>query len=315
MLKIVKISKSALIKNFHRCIATTSYRHQGSEVTQFKEKYDAIKIPDKKPKREPLVKNFFVAKVDTELIAFPEAFYDTKVLDQAKLRRDSYSDFLTSNVYTNPNDGKNIYKLSQFGSFSCDPSLTTEQLFAQSEPESKVMSYNYFISTHKTVGEIIINHANEQMRTKYLPQMNRGEIFGSICLTDTKPSTIEGRPLSTTASFSDRDDMWTINGEKSFVLLNDLNSTVLLVAAAVESTDRIGDFEEKIGLFLVDGNTSGVSISQNINTIGFEETAFKRVTIKFDDVKVSKGKFLFLILKIYANFLFLSFSYNTQINL
>jgi len=288
-LKIVFKQKSAVINNFYRYLSTSSTRLQGAEVTQFKEKYDAVKIPEKKPKREPLIKNFFIAKVDTELMAYPEVFYDNSVVNQAMLRKNSYNDFLETNVFNNPNDGKNIFKMSQFGSFNCDPSLQTEQLYAQSEPESSVLSYNFFTSSHKIIGDFITNYCGDDARSKYLPKMTRGEIIGSICLTEPLPPHIENRPFNTTARKTDS-DTWIVNGEKSNVLLNDLGSSLFLVIASIEATDKCGDFEEKAAMFLIDGSAHGISISENQSTIGFNESTFRRVTLKLNNVEISNGK-------------------------
>lgn len=289
MLKIVNQRKSTLIKSFRRCITSTTIRLQATEVTEFKEKYDAIKIPEKKPSREPLVKNFFLAKVDSELMAYPEAFYDTSVLKQATERRNSYQHFLKDEVYSNPNDGKNIHKLGNFGSFNLDPILVTEQLYAHNEPQSDVLSYNFFITTHQIVGDMISKHCKDETKNKYLPKMSRGELIGSICLTEKEPPKIENRPFNTFAKQTDNDS-WIINGEKAYVLINDLGSSLYLVSAAIESTDRIGDFAEKAALFIVDGSAHGLSVTENCSTIGFKENAFKRVTLKFDNVEISNGK-------------------------
>lgn len=296
-LKIVFNRKSAVINNFYRYLLTSSTRLHGTEVTQFKEKYDAVKIPEKKPKREPLIKNFFIAKVDTELMAYPEALYDNSVVNQATQRKISYDDFLETNVFNNPNDGKNIFKMSQFGSFSCDPLLHTEQLYANSEPESKVLSYNFVTTSHKIIGDFISNYGSDYAKSKYVPKMTRGEIIGSICLTEPIPPNTENRPFNTTARKTDNDS-WIVNGEKSNVLLNDLGSSLFLVVASIEATDICGDYEEKAAIFLIDGSANGVSISENQSTIGFNESIFRRVTLKLDNVEISNGKHTLALLKV-----------------
>ncbi len=76
------------------------------------------------------------------------------------------------------------------------------------------------------------------------------------------------------------------------MLVLDFQSSLFLVFASIESKDRIGDFQYSIGLFLVDANTPGVSIASTHETIGFEEKSFKRVTIKFDKVKLAPEQLL-----------------------
>jgi alkylation response protein AidB-like acyl-CoA dehydrogenase len=259
-----------------------------------KSKFEAVNLPEKKPGRAPLVKNFMLAVVDNELIPYPEAFIEPQYSNQAKLNQDSYTDFLKTNVFVSPKDANNLEKLKEFGSFNCQQTLTTERLFSLEEPEAEKLSYGQFLSNHRTVGEIIHKHCDEQMKQKYLTKMSRGELMGVICLTEKSPPQIENRPFNTYANEND-EETFTINGEKSFVLLNELESSLMLVTATVESTDRLGDFEEKIGLFLVEGNTPGVSIAVQHETTGLEEGPFKRVSVKFDKVQVSRSKHYLLL--------------------
>jgi acyl-CoA dehydrogenase family protein 9 len=289
MLKLVKSHKIGVIRSFYRCVSLTSTHRQATEVTQFKEKYDAIKIPEKKPAKEPLVKNFFVAKVDPELMAYPEAFFDSSVLNHATTRRVSYENYLKEEIFSNPGDGKNIHKLSNVGTFNCDAMLTTEQFYAHSEPESSNLTYNYFLTMHRIVGETILNKASDEAISKFLPRMSRGELIGTICLSERTPSTIENRPFNTCARETDN-DTWILNGEKSHVLINDLGSTLFLVVASIESTDREGDFQEKPALFLVDGNTPGLSIDHTYTTVGLNDKIVKAVSLKFNNVEIPKGE-------------------------
>lgn len=289
--KISILSRKAVINNIHRCISSSSYVLQGSEVTKAKEKFDSVKLPEKKPPREPLIKNLAIAKVDRELLAFPEAFIDVESQNNAKLRKESYEDFLNTNVFVNPNDNKNILKMRDYGSFYCNPELTTERLYAGSEPEAKNLSYAHFVSNHKLVADIISKYCDELTKQDYLSKMSRGEMMGVVCMTEPLPPQTEGRPFNS-LGMKTQDDDWIVSGEKGFVFLQELSSSLFLVAGTVESTDRCGDYEEKIGWFLIDGNSPGVTISQTHETIGFEETPFKRATVKFDKVKVHKSHFL-----------------------
>jgi hypothetical protein len=120
--------------------------------------------------------------------------------------------------------------------------------------------------------------------------MSRGDVMGVVCMTEKVPPQTEGRPFNTVGVRYE--DEFTINGEKAFVFVQDLNSSVFLVSASVESTNKCGNFEEKIGLFLIDGNTPGVSITETHETIGFDGSPFKRVTLKFDNVKIGMSRLM-----------------------
>lgn len=288
--KVSILTRKSAISNIYRCISSSSHVLQGSEITKAKEKFDAVKLPEKKPPRAPLIKNFTRAVVDRELLAFPEALIDVESQNNAKMRKDSYHDFLVTNVFVDPNDNKNILKMRDYGSFYCSPELTTERLYASAEPESQQLSYSHFISNHKLVADLIIKYCDEQTKQNYLSKMSRGDLMGVICMTEKIPPQTVGRPFNTVCIRYE--DEFTISGEKAFVFLQDLESSVFLVAASIESTNKCGDFEEKIGLFLIDGNTPGVSIIETHETIGFAEGPFKRVTLKFDKVKLGISRFL-----------------------
>lgn len=286
--KILMFSRRNATVNLHRCISSSSIRNQNKEVVKSEVKFDKMKLPEKKPARGPLLKNIALAKVDTELLGFPEAFIDQEIANDAKLNKDSYADFLKINIFTNSNDSKNIEKLKAFGSFTCQTALTTERLFSFTEPESQQLSYGHFINNHKLVGDVINQYCNEQLKQRYLTKMTQGELMGIICLTEKSPSHIDKKPLN--AQAIKKEDNWVINGEKSSILLHNLDSSVLLVAASAESSDLLGDYEEKIGWFLIDGNSPGVSIHQTHETIGYGEEPFKTVTLKFNNVNVNFGK-------------------------
>lgn len=285
--KLILSSRRTAVRNIYRCISSSSAQYQSSEVVKSAGKFEATKVPEKKPQRAPLLKNFSIAKVDAELLGYPEAFIDMEVLNQAKLQRDSYEDFLRTNVY-NVDEAVNIEKLKEFGSFNCQQTLTTDRLYSTSEPESLKLSYSNFISNHKLVADMINTYCDEQTKQKYLMKMNSGELLGTVCMMEKEPPKIENKQFNTLGTKFD--DFWLVDGEKSFVLLNDLESSVLLMAAAIDSTDILGDHADKIGLFLIDGNAKGVSIVETLPTIGYNEAPFKRVTIKFKNVEVPLSK-------------------------
>lgn len=290
--KVSILTRKAAIRNIHRCISSSAYLFQGSEVTKAKEKFDTVKLPEKKPPREPLLKNFALGKVDRELLGFPEAFIDVDSQNSAKLKRDSYEDFLATNIFSNSNDSKNILKMRDYGSFYCNPELATERFYAGTEPESQSLSYGFFISNHKLVADIISKHCDAQTKQDYLSKMSRGDLMGTVCMQEPTPPQTECRPFNTVATMTFDEVDWILNGEKSYVLIQDLESSLFLVTAAVESSDKSGNYEEKVGVFAIEGNSPGVTITETHETIGFEEAPFKKVTIKFDKVRAHQNQFL-----------------------
>lgn len=257
-----------------------------------RERDDAIKTIEKKPQRLPLVKNFFIARVDTELMGYPEAIYENDDLDMAKQRKKEYEDFLETNIYNNPDDLNNIRKLKEFGAFRTRSSLVTESMLSFNEPESRYLSYSTFLSQHQQILKLIYDYGNEYHKLTYAPKLETGELTAVPCFFETSAFKTGKKIFNTAAKFKDSKDKWILNGEKSFVLLSPayMDSTLFLVIATIETTDYKGDFSEGITTMLVDANSPGVTISRVDKTIGFAEKVFNQVTVTFKDVEVDKSK-------------------------
>lgn len=251
-----------------------------------KERDDTIRIIDKKPKRLPLVKNFFAHRVDTELIAFPEAIYENDHMNMVNERRKEYEDFLEANIFSNPNEVDNIRKLKEFGAFRMTASLMTEITYGASELEAKYLSYNTFLNNHQQVLRIVNELGTENMKLKYLPKLESGELTAVPCLYESKSTGNNKKTFTTEAKYSDKTNEWFLNGEKNFVFMSPAfkDSTTFLVVAQTETVDHLGDFLDGFSVLLVDGNLPGVSITSADQTIGFKEKLFSQVTVKFENV-------------------------------
>lgn len=289
MLKVLKFSKSRAI---HACrhISATSMKWQSGEVVKADQRDDAIRVVQKKPQREPLVKNFYFGIVDTDLMAYPEAIYENEHLDAAKQRKKMYDDFLETNIFSNPDDANNINKLKEFGCFKFQSSVVTEAMFSVTETESKYLSYGTFLNNHQQVLKLINEFGDPSQKLKYLPKLESGDSFGVSCLFEPKPPAKLEKMFGTEAIFDDAKDEYILNGEKSFVLVSPAHkdSTTFVVVSSIESTDRLGNFEEGLLVLLVDGSLSGVSISSVDQTLGYKEKPFKQVTVSFKNVTVDK---------------------------
>lgn len=292
MLKLFNLSK-VRINTLPRHISTSCVRWQGGEIVKARDRNDAIRTIEKKPTRSPLVKNFFLGQVDTELLAYPEAIYENEHNDNAKLRRRSYDDFLKTNIFNDPDNVNNVRKLKEFGSFSNSASLVTEALFSVSEPESTYLSYGSLLSNHQQVLRIVNEFADASQKLKFLPKLESGDFIGVPCLFESRrPESVTGT-FNTKTSYFDGKDEWTLNGEKHFVIVSPdhKDSTLFLVVSAIDSTDHIGDYKEAIAVLLVDGSLPGVSISGIDETLGMQEKAVRQVTVSFKDVKLDRCKF------------------------
>lgn len=308
MLKLFNLSKTRVNYTCQH-ISTSSATWQGKELMKMKEQEYAIRHVAKKPQRSPLVKNFFVAKVDTELLAFPEAIYENEHQAQVNERKKIYDDFLTTNIFANPDDVNNIRKLKEFGCFRRSSALMTEALYGYGESEASYLSYGTFLNNHQQVLRLVEEFGNAEQKLKYQPMLENGDFTAVPCFFEARGNTNSKKAFLTDAKYKDATNQWFISGEKSFVLMSPehKNTTMFLVIASAESVNHVGDFEETLTAFLVDGSLPGVEITKIDETIGFGEKALKQVTVTFTDVAVEKCE-----LKVYATsrrkFIFSHFS-------
>lgn len=289
MLKLLNFSKSR--GNYvYRHISTSFVRWQGGELTKAPNPEDAIRIVEKKPQRLPLVKNFFLAIVDTDLIAFPEVIYENEHQEVAKQRKKLYEDFLETNIFSNPDDENNINKLKEFGCFGKTSPLITEALFSFTEAEGKYLSYGSFLNNHQLVLKLLHEFGEPHQKLKYAAKLESGDSIAVPCFFESEMQSGTGKLFGTRAKFDDSRDKWILNGEKSFVLISPAHkdSTTFLVIASTDSTDHLGDFKEGLNTMLVDGSLPGVSIAGVDETIGFGEKPFSQVTVSFKDVVLDK---------------------------
>lgn len=291
MLKIFNFPKSRV---FHICrhISTTSSQWQGGELVKKMERDDAIRVIEKKPQRPPLVKNFFAHRVDTELIAYPEAIYENDHQLAVNQRRKEYADFLEENIFKTPDEVNNIRKLKEFGAFRMSATLTTETIYGNSELEAKYLSYNTYLSNHQSVIRLLYELGEESQKLKYLSKLDSGELIAVPSLFETKSTGNSKKTFTTEAHYTDKTNQWILNGEKNFVFMSPAfkDSTLFLVIAQTETVDRIGDFMDGLVVLLVDGSLPGVSISGVDQTIGIGEKPFNQVTVTFKDVALSECK-------------------------
>ncbi|CRK87520.1 CLUMA_CG001321, isoform A, partial [Clunio marinus] len=293
MLKLFNASKSRL-SSISRNISALSKSQQGGEVVKVQDKDDAIKSISKKPTRLPLVKNFFLGKIDTELIPYPEVLYENDYLDIVNQRKKFYEDFLETNVFSNPDNVNNLAKLKEIGAFRSNSMLFTEACYSVSEPEAKFLSYSTFLRNHHQVYRILSDFANENQKSDLLPRLDSGELFGTPCLFEKTSFKNNKHLMMCRATYKDSKEVWMVNGEKSFIVMSptDKDSSLFLVFVSTESKNFIGDYEESIRVCVIEGNTPGITISRPDETLGFDEKTLSQVTVTFQDVEIPDSAFL-----------------------
>lgn len=287
MLKLFNLSKSR-INQVCRHVSKSSTTSQGGELTKVKEQDDAIRSVQKKNARPPLVKNFFVGQIDTDLIAFPEPIYESEHKQIIDRRREEYKSFLEANIFSNPDDANNIRKLQEYGSFRNYSALTTDAMYRNSEAQGKLLSYNTVLNNHQQIIKLIDTFGDGNQKLKFTSKLETGEFIGIPCLHESENDPEGKKIFNTNAKFKDATDEWIINGVKSCVLLtpDQLKSSLFLVVATADSVDHKGDYLDSIITLLVDGSTPGVKISGVDTTLGYDGKLFKQATISFENATV-----------------------------
>ncbi|MBX2839938.1 MAG: acyl-CoA dehydrogenase family protein [Gammaproteobacteria bacterium] len=133
------------------------------------------------------------------------------------------------------------------------------------------------------VAPYLLHYGSEELKHEWLPQMARGEIIGSLGMTEpTAGSDVQG--IKTTAV---RDgDEYVINGQKVFIT-NGGNCDVVVLACKTDSS--LG--AKGISLILVPATADGFSKGNRLlEKIGWK--AQDTAELFFDDVRVPVGNLL-----------------------
>lgn len=137
-----------------------------------------------------------------------------------------------------------------------------------------------FFSTVVLGGLTVLDASTEAQKQDILPQVCNGQTRMTLALTEPS-ATYEAWGVETTASAEA--DGYRLNGTKLFV--PDAHVADLLVVAA--RTSSSADQSHGITLFLVPGNSAGLSVSQ-LNSIGYD----RQCEVLLNDVRVPASSVL-----------------------
>jgi alkylation response protein AidB-like acyl-CoA dehydrogenase len=137
-----------------------------------------------------------------------------------------------------------------------------------------------FLSSVLLAGQTILLGGSEEQKQTYIPKIADGSLIATLALTEPAGRFDAGGITEVTATPSD--DGFTISGTKLFV--PDAHVADLLVVAA--RTKDAGDKSFGVSLFLVDGNTPGVSTTL-LKTM---DQTRKQCEVVFDNVNVGRDR-------------------------
>lgn len=111
-----------------------------------------------------------------------------------------------------------------------------------------------------------------------------GSIVASEAIFESQPT--ENQFFGTTAEYNESDKVWTLNGEKSFVI-NAQDANLFLVVAQVNTLNRSGNMEDGVAVFLVDSTLPGVKVEAK-KSFGIQGA--RQGTVQLRKVTVPEGK-------------------------
>ncbi len=139
-----------------------------------------------------------------------------------------------------------------------------------------------FVMHSEIVAGYLTRFGTEVQKQKWLPAMARGEVIGSLAMTEPRG----GSDLRAIATRANRvGDEYVINGAKTFIT-NGYITDLIVVAAKTDKSDG----SSGLSLILVEAERAGLKKSQPLEKVG--QKAQDAAELFFDDVKVPKSNLL-----------------------
>ena len=141
-----------------------------------------------------------------------------------------------------------------------------EELYVAFEIGRTSPAFRSIFGTNNGIGSSgIIIDGTEEQKKKYLPRYASGEIIGSFCLTEPESGS-DAASLKTTAVKDG--DFYILNGTKRYITNAPLASTYTVMARTNSDIKGAGS----ISAFVVDRNTSGISLGKKDKKLGQQGT-------------------------------------------
>lgn len=139
-----------------------------------------------------------------------------------------------------------------------------------------------FVMHSEIVAGYLLRFGTEEQKQEWLPKMARGEVIGSLAMTEPRGGS-DLRGITTRAT--EDGDEYIIQGAKTFIT-NGYNSDLIVVAAKTEMNAG----SSSLSLILVEADREGVSKSMPLDKVG--QKSQDAVELFFDEVRVPKSNLL-----------------------
>ncbi len=298
--------RKIIAEGFCRCrhgyaASLTEYEQDDHELQA---KYKPL---DKLPVKLPLVKNLFRAKIDTDLLAFPEFLGEDRV-NLLEKNSEAVRKFVEENIDSSRIDQTGripddvIQKLGQLKLFGLSaPRSMGGAEFTHTErarimeilgrdPSVATLLFNQDTLGHK----LIARYGDDKLKDKYLRPLITGKMFSALCFGEAESGS--DAPFLNTYAFRTGPD-WLLNGSKVWVI-NAAKADLFIVFAKVklcqdeeknpyykkndDDDDELSP--EDVGIFLVEKNAVGLTVGPPMETTGLRGVPMCEV--QFEDTLV-----------------------------
>lgn len=164
-----------------------------------------------------VVKNFFVAAIDGEVVEYPNTI-PKDLVDHWQKKSVQISEYFKASVKNNAADFDvdALKKLDVFG-YNV-PKVFAGQGYSNtyrtlvSENEAQNFAVAHALNAHRLVCFLISEHGTTEQYEKYLPKLAKGEQVGTIAFQEWNRGN--QRELNTRAEYDDDDRQWCLNGKQ-----------------------------------------------------------------------------------------------------
>lgn len=285
LLSIPKLCQSTVNQTEPSAVEDPTKLHHSSTIIQ--------RGKPKIPSKAPLVKNFLVGLVDKDLLAFPEVIPRE---DYAKLKENTWRiESYFKDSFESPITSQTLNDLKGLGLFGLNiPQLQGGEgyFFSENlliaEHENISPSLGLLFSSHRSIIDVISQCGTDLQKEKYLSKLANGSIIASEAIYEIEPTNDD--LFNTKASYDIDENVWILNGRKSFVV-NGPSSDLFLVMAQSNPLSLEHEQLMTCSILLVDANAPGVTKESTEHKFGDLETcslSFKNV--KLDETNIVGGR-------------------------
>lgn len=163
--------------------------HEIQKIINLDNIHIVTKYQQKKPQRPPLIQNFFVGKVDNELLTYPQVM-EVKDFNSMRDKLKPITEYFSKDVKTSndlrfrdvSNEMLNDFrKMQLFGAnvhqkYGGLGNFTSEMAWSTESEANDLKSY-FVLAAHRLAVEAISDHGNTSQQNEYLMEMAKGDFI------------------------------------------------------------------------------------------------------------------------------------------